>query len=167
MLPMLLLLQAQGAVAAALPHIAFLLADDFGFADIGYRGTDVQTPHLDDLAAAGIKLDAMYTALVCSPSRGSIMTGKFPYRLGLSHGFIAAGAQYGLPLTENTMAQEMTAHGWTSHMVGKVIHAFAAVRACCEPCCCAARAKAVSVAPVAGQQRASPSHGAVSWTLRF
>jgi len=47
------------------------------------------------------------------------MTGKFPYRLGLSHGFIAAGAPYGLPLSERTIAQEMTDHGWSSHMVGK------------------------------------------------
>lgn len=93
---------------------------DFGFADIGYRpGTDARTPHLDALASAGVKLDAMYTQLVCSPSRAAIMTGKFPYRLGLSHGFIAAGAPYGLPLSETTIAQEMAAHGWSCHMVGK------------------------------------------------
>ena len=130
----------------AAPHVVFLLADvrpgvaasvpltrvlntwfvvcvhtqDFGFADIGYRpGTDVRTPHLDALASAGVKLDAMYTQLVCSPSRGAIMTGKFPYRLGLSHGFIAAGAPYGMPLSETTIAQEMAAHGWSCHMVGK------------------------------------------------
>ena len=47
------------------------------------------------------------------------MTAKYPYKLGLSHGFIAAGAPYGLPLSERTMAQELTAHGWSSHMVGK------------------------------------------------
>jgi hypothetical protein len=133
------------AETVAAPHVVFLLADvrkslshwstavvrraslsltaagqDFGFADIGYRNsTDARTPHLDALAGAGVKLDHMYTQLVCSPSRGAIMTGKFPYRLGLSHGFIAAGAPYGLPLTETTIAQEMTTHGWSCHMVGK------------------------------------------------
>jgi arylsulfatase A-like enzyme len=54
---------------------------------------------------------------LAGPSRGAIMTGKYPYKLGLSHGFIAAGAPYGLPLSERTLAQEMTAHGWSAHMV--------------------------------------------------
>ena len=97
-----------------------VIADDLGWHDIGYRnGTDVKTPHLDELASGGIKLDAFYVQLVCSPSRAAIMTAKFPYRLGLSHGFIAAGAPYGLPLDERTIAQEVRAHGWVPHIVGK------------------------------------------------
>lgn len=121
----LLLAGQQAAGGAAVPHIVFLLADDLGWADIGYRaGSDVLTPHLDTLAASGVKLNHLYTQLVCSPSRGAIMTGKYPFKLGLSHGFIAAGAPYGLPLTERTMAQELSAHGWESHMVGKWVSAF-------------------------------------------
>eukprot|EP01052_Picozoa_sp_SAG31_P043997 SAG31_NODE_7519_length_1666_cov_1.835354_1_plen_138_part_00 len=107
-----LMVAAAAAAGSGRPHIVFLLADDLGFADVGWRnGTDVETPHLAALAAAGLKLNSLYTQLVCSPSRAAVLTGKFPYRLGLSHGFIAAGAPYGLPLTERTMAQELKFHG--------------------------------------------------------
>lgn len=94
---------------------------DFGWNDVGFRGnsTDVETPHIDELAASGVILDSFYAQLVCSPSRAAIMTGKFPYRLGLSHGFIAAGAPYGLPLSERTMAQELRDAGYSTHIVGK------------------------------------------------
>lgn len=118
------LVTAGAAAVPRVPHVVFLLADDLGWADIGYRnGSDVLTPHLDSLAASGIKLDNLYTQLVCSPSRGAILTGKYPFKLGLSHGFIAAGAPYGLPLSERTMPQELTEHGWTAHMVGKWVSA--------------------------------------------
>jgi arylsulfatase B/arylsulfatase I/J len=107
--------------AAAQPHICYVLIDDTGFNDIGYRNgtTDIESPHMDDLASSGVKLEQFYTQLVCSPSRGAIMTGKYPFRLGLSHGFIAAGAPYGLPLNERTMAQELSDAGYSTHAIGK------------------------------------------------
>ena len=112
---------SRASVAQSKPHILYVLVDDFGFNDVGYRGnsTDVETPHIDELASAGVKLDQFYTQLVCSPSRAAIMTGRFPYRLGLSHGFIAAGAPYGLPLSERTMAQELSDAGYSTHAIGK------------------------------------------------
>ena len=81
-----LLLALAFAVACAepkAPHIVYIVADDLGWNDIGYRGnaTDVQTPNLDELAAAGVKLEQFYAQLVCSPSRAAILTGKFPHRL--------------------------------------------------------------------------------------
>ena len=120
-----LLLALAFAVACAepkAPHIVYIVADDLGWNDIGYRGnaTDVQTPNLDELAAAGVKLEQFYAQLVCSPSRAAILTGKFPHRLGLSHGFIAAGAPYGLPLEERTMAEQLRDAGYATHIVGKV-----------------------------------------------
>jgi arylsulfatase A-like enzyme len=109
------------AAAKQAPHIAYFLVDDFGWNDIGLRnGTDVLTPQMDALAEDGVILDRFYTQQVCSPSRAAIMTGKFAYRLGLSHGFIAAGAPYGLPLKERTLAQELSAIGYSTHLVGKV-----------------------------------------------
>lgn len=103
------------------PHIVYILADDLGYNDIGYRGnlTDVVTPRLDELALNGVKLEQFYTQLVCSPSRAAIMTGRYPYRYGLSHGFIAAGAPYGLPLSETTLAERLSDLGYYTAIVGK------------------------------------------------
>ena len=66
--------------AATPPNIVLLLADDMGYADpSAFGGTAVQTPHLDALAASGIKLTNFYAAsAVCSPSRAAILTGRYP-----------------------------------------------------------------------------------------
>ena len=119
---LVVLLCAQAFATSQSPHIVYVVADDLGWNDIGYRGntTDVQTPKLDELAASGCRLEQFYAQQVCSPSRAAILTGKFPYRLGLSHGFIAAGAPYGLPLEERTMAQQLRDVGYATHIVGKV-----------------------------------------------
>ena len=112
-----------GAVAVSKPpHIVYVLADDLGFNDVGWRGTnatDVETPRLDALAASGLRLEQLYSQLVCSPARAAIMTGRYPHKLGLSHGFIAAGAPYGLPLAETTLAQDLAAAGYSTQMFGK------------------------------------------------
>jgi hypothetical protein len=57
----------RAASSSTLPHVVFLLADDLGYADLGYRnGTDIRTPHLSSLAAEGLKLEYCYAQLVCS-----------------------------------------------------------------------------------------------------
>ena len=68
-----------------LPNIIHILADDYGWADVGYhreavRGnaTDVQTPNLDALVRTGIELDRFYVYKICSPSRSSIQSGRNP-----------------------------------------------------------------------------------------
>ena len=104
------------------PSLPFSPRSSLGYNDVGWRGanaTDIETPVLDSLAHDGLKLEQFYTALVCSPSRAGLLTGRFPYKLGLSHGFIAAGAPYGLPLSEVTMAQDLTAAGYRTAIVGK------------------------------------------------
>ena len=115
----LLLSLPASVLAASQPHICHLLADDLGWNDVGYHNQRIRTPHLDALAADGIKLESFYTQLVCSPSRAAIMTGKYPFRLGLSHGFIAAGAPYGLPESERTIAEELRDANYSTHIVGK------------------------------------------------
>lgn len=59
------------------PHIVFILADDYGFNDIGYRNPAIRTPNLDYLAAEGIKLDNYYVQPICTPSRAQLMSGKY------------------------------------------------------------------------------------------
>jgi len=58
------------------PHIVFVMVDDQGFNDIGYHGSEIQTPVLDQLAGEGVKLENYYVQPICSPSRSQLMTGR-------------------------------------------------------------------------------------------
>ncbi len=62
------------------PHIVFILADDYGWYDIGYHGSEIQTPYMDALAASGLKLEQYYVQPICTPSRGQLMTGRYQVR---------------------------------------------------------------------------------------
>lgn len=64
------------------PNILFLLADDLGWGDVGYHGSGIRTPNIDRLAASGVELDQHYVCPVCTPTRASLMTGRFPSRFG-------------------------------------------------------------------------------------
>ena len=59
------------------PHFVFILADDLGWNDVGYHGSDINTPTIDRLAAAGVKLERHYVQSICSPSRGVLMSGRY------------------------------------------------------------------------------------------
>ena len=80
------LLPSTSAVAAkpSKPNIVFILVDDLGWADIACFGSKFyETPNIDVLAKSGVKMTSAYAACpVCSPTRGSIMTGKYPFRVG-------------------------------------------------------------------------------------
>jgi arylsulfatase A-like enzyme len=109
-----------GAEPAQKPNIVFILADDLGRHDCGFMGgTEIKTPHLDKLAAAGAKLDAFYVQPVCSPTRAAFMTGRYPMRHGLQVGVVRPWAQYGLPLDERTLPQALKNAGYTTAITGK------------------------------------------------
>jgi arylsulfatase B/arylsulfatase I/J len=61
----------------AQPHILFILADDFGYNDIGYHGSEIKTPNLDKLAGEGIKLENYYVQPICTPTRSQLMSGRY------------------------------------------------------------------------------------------
>src|SRR5262249_12448840 len=105
--------------AAGKPHIVFLLADDLGWGDVGWHGTEIKTPHLDKLAAGGVKLEQFYVQPVCSPTRAALMTGRYPMRPGLQVGVVRPWAQYGLPLEERTLAQALKEAGYVTAICGK------------------------------------------------
>lgn len=66
----------EGAEKLRPPHLIFIMADDQGYGDIGYRSSDIHTPVLDQLAAEGVKLENYYVQPICSPSRSQLMTGR-------------------------------------------------------------------------------------------
>ncbi len=67
------------------PNIVLVMCDDLGWGDTGFNGNKIiKTPHLDSMAAAGLRFTRFYAAApVCSPTRGSVLTGRHPYRYGI------------------------------------------------------------------------------------
>lgn len=102
------------------PNIIILLADDLGWADVGFHGnTEIETPSLDRLAREGIQLDRFYTAPICSPSRSALMTGRDPMTLGTAYGVIMPWNNHGVAGDETFMPQSFQAAGYQTAMVGK------------------------------------------------
>ncbi len=102
------------------PNIVFVLADDLGWADVGYHGAeDIKTPHIDRLATSGVKLESCYAMPMCSPSRAALMTGRFPMRYGMQTFVITPGQRYGVPTDERMLAQELKEAGYGTYAVGK------------------------------------------------
>ncbi|MBL7134878.1 MAG: sulfatase [Phycisphaerae bacterium] len=111
------------------PNFIFILVDDLGWADLGcYGSTFYETPNLDKLAAGGMRFTDAYAACpVCSPTRASIMAGKYPARIGLTNWLSGRirkkliGAPYikQMPLEEVTLAEALKAGGYKTGFVGK------------------------------------------------
>src|SRR5438046_9304662 len=91
------------ASAAERPNIVFLLADDLGWNHVSFNGSDIKTPVIDRFAASGVRLDQHYVAPVCTPTRASLLTGRYPIRYGLQRHVIEVESQYGLALQERTL----------------------------------------------------------------
>ena len=116
-------LQAKTSELACRPNIVVILADDLGYADLGFQGChDIPTPNLDALAAGGVRSTNGYVSgPYCSPTRAGLMTGRYQERFG--HEFNPAGRRndpaVGLPLSETTMADRLRAAGYKTGLVGK------------------------------------------------
>ncbi len=76
-------LLATGAGAASSPDVLLIVADDLGFSDLGCFGGEIPTPHLDELAANGLRLAQSYSFARCSPSRAALLTGRYPHEVGM------------------------------------------------------------------------------------
>ena len=74
---------ALATSGASRPNILFIMVDDLGNADLGYRGSDIKTPNIDKLAREGVRLESFHGMPVCTPSRAALMTGRYPMRYGL------------------------------------------------------------------------------------
>jgi len=88
---------------------------------VGFNGGDqIPTPNIDWLAKRGVILSNYYTAKICTPSRGSLLTGRHQMQLGLQRSVILPSAPYGLGLNETLLPQYLKKYGYSTHMVGKV-----------------------------------------------
>ncbi len=108
---------AFAADTPARPNVIVILADDMGWADLGVQGVvrDVKTPHLDALAAAGVRCTAGYiTAPQCSPSRAAIITGRYQQRFGID-----TIPDVPLPREAITLAERLGPAGYRCGFVGK------------------------------------------------
>ncbi len=100
------------------PHIVVIMADDLGWNDVGYHGSEIKTPHLDRLAKDGRELTRFYVNSVCSPTRASLMTGQSAMRLGITSPMQKI-APKGLPLELNTLPDYLRLLDYQTALVGK------------------------------------------------
>ena len=114
-----LLLPWLASAAPQRPDIVFLLIDDLGYADCGFNGgKQILTPNIDRLAKAGTVLEHFYVQPVCSPTRSTLLTGRYPTRTGV-YSIVSPHATWGLPLAERTLADALKQAGYSTQIVGK------------------------------------------------
>ena len=114
---LLLLFWLQHSIASvtAKPNILMFVIDDLGWNDTSYQGSEIPTPTIDRFAKEGIRLQQYYVQRACSPTRAAIMTGRYPYHLGLARAVIMNGRPFGVPLTQTTIADELKKGGYGTH----------------------------------------------------
>jgi arylsulfatase A-like enzyme len=101
------------------PHIVYIVADDLGWKDVGFHGSDIKTPSIDKLAQEGARLEQFYVQPMCTPTRAALMTGRYPFRYGLQTLVIPTPGKYGLPTDEWLLPQALKEAGYRTVMVGK------------------------------------------------
>ena len=97
------------------PNIVIIVPDDLGWADVGYNGSEVKTPNIDKLVRTGIRFNQHYVMPTCTPSRVSLMTGKYPSRYGVT------APDYGevIDLGDPTLASVLADNGYHTAIAGK------------------------------------------------
>jgi len=106
------------------PNIVLFLVDDLGYVDLSCLGSDLKTPHIDSIAAGGVRCTQAYaTGCVCAPSRAGLLTGRYQHRFGFEDNpgpfRRSPDIEVGLDLNESTIADRLKALGYATGMVGK------------------------------------------------
>lgn len=118
---------AGSAAEAPRPNIVIILVDDMGFSDVGCYGGEIETPHIDRLAAKGLRFTQFYNAGRCCPTRASLLTGRHPHQVGIGHmteppkGPLGFEGPYQGHLNENcvTLAEVLRKADYHTLMAGK------------------------------------------------
>jgi arylsulfatase A len=116
--------QLVSAASTPPPNIVIIFCDDLGYGDLGsYGHPSIRTPHLDRMAAEGLRFTDFYTAdSVCSPSRSALLTGRLPVRTGMygdKRRVLFPNSVGGLPSTEITIAKALKPRGYATAVIGK------------------------------------------------
>lgn len=103
------------------PSFVIVYCDDLGYGDLGCFGSPyIKTPHIDALAASGVRFTNWYSnAPVCSPSRASLLTGRYPQRTGVTQILPGNRGAFGLAPSERTIATVLRDHGYRTALFGK------------------------------------------------
>ncbi len=114
---------AAAEAAPARPNIVVILADDFGYSDLGCYGSEIQTPNIDRLATQGVRFTQFYNAARCCPTRASLLTGLYPHQAGMGG---MTGNQTEFPgyrgdLSHDavTIGEVLRPAGYATYMTGK------------------------------------------------
>lgn len=114
--------QSMGEATSERPNIIVILSDDMGYSDLGCTGSEIQTPHIDELAKDGVLFTHCYNASRCCPSRASLLTGLYQHRAGVGH----MSQDRGLPAYQGhlnqqcvTIAEVLREKGYRTIMSGK------------------------------------------------
>ena len=103
---------AASPPAAQPPNIVLIMADDLGWAGVGYHGGPIRTPNIDRLASEGVQLTNFHVSPMCSPTRAGLLTGRYPMRLGMARSVVRPWASFGLPPEEQTLPEALAAAGY-------------------------------------------------------
>src|SRR5262245_53565112 len=115
--PIALLLFGVGSTAAARPNVLIVITDDQGFGDLGLHGNPVlKTPNIDAFAKQGTQLTHFYVSPVCSPTRSSLLTGRWNYRTGVVDTFVGRSMMHP---DEVTLAETLRDAGYRTGLFGK------------------------------------------------
>eukprot|EP01061_Rhynchopus_euleeides_P023725 TRINITY_DN3848_c0_g1_i6.p1 TRINITY_DN3848_c0_g1~~TRINITY_DN3848_c0_g1_i6.p1 ORF type:complete len:518 (+),score=221.64 TRINITY_DN3848_c0_g1_i6:80-1633(+) len=125
----LLSVACAAACFSGKPHVALIVVDDFGWANIGYHNPanpEVVTPNIDSLVAQGVKLERHYAYKFCSPTRSSLQSGRLPVHVNdknadptTRHKADPVGGYAGIPVNMTGIAQKMRQAGYRTHATGK------------------------------------------------
>jgi arylsulfatase A-like enzyme len=118
---LVLMFAILSVAAGSRPHIVLMPLDDLGWADVGYHGSDFPTPVIDRLATTeGVRLENYYVQQVCSPTRSALMTGRYPFRIGMQHATtLMPGSTAAIPMETPTLAEQLKSQGYSTHAIGK------------------------------------------------
>ena len=110
-----------GAEQPGRPNVILFFSDDQGTLDLHcYGSSDLYTPHLDALAARGVRFSQFYTAApVCSPSRAALLTGRYPQRAGVPGNVPSQPGHAGMPTEQVTLAEVLRGGGYRTALFGK------------------------------------------------
>ena len=100
-------------------NIVFILVDDLGWADVSYHGSKIKTPNIDSLAKNGIKFEKFYSSQFTSQAQSSLLTGRYPFRMGLQTSSIFSDTNYGIPEDEELLSEILSQNGFSTYFCGQ------------------------------------------------